>query len=242
MKSFSLVLLGVAFSTLSFGQKLEVSTQLNGGLSRFGGETATSSSKIYSYSTDTENSFTLSPYGKKYGFSYVASLQVQRVTKRNLLVGLQAGVETLQSRVNIRGVAITPTAYTSSLDYREALGHSNFRNNFINLQPFIGKRFKAGVLDLDLTIGSDIGICLKSKEEGTATDVQGEQHKTNLELSKQSVDVRPRVGLATNVQRFGLSFSYAHGLVNYLNGYDGGGRIEAYSRVFRLGLQYQLMR
>ncbi|MCC9137731.1 hypothetical protein ACFSKU_02520 [Pontibacter silvestris] len=240
MKQLSLVLLGMALSAFSFGQKLEVSVQVNGGLSRFGGVSASNSTVLQIYSSNTQNSGAISPYGKRFKSSYGASVQFQRVSKTDLLLGLEAGVESLQSRVNVRGVSITPAINTSSLGYRQASGQSDLRNDFINLQPFIGKRLKAGTFDLDVTIGSDIGIGLNSKEEGTATDIQGEQHKTSLELNNQSVDIRPRVGVTANYQRVGLSASYANGLVNYVNGYSNGAKMEVYSRVFRLGVLYRL--
>lgn len=240
MRVFTLLLLCFAGATYTYGQKTEVAFQLNSGLSRFRGESAAETSAINNITARPSSCYTDNAYGQKSGISYGALVQLQRVTSSNLLYGIQAGVESLRSKVKITGLITYGDYYTSYRDYQKASGRTILINNFINLQPYLGYRFKVGAINLDPTLGIDFGFCQKSKEDGQAKDTNGNKVETSYQHSKlEAVDIRPRIGITAYYNHFGASLNYAHGLTNYKAGYDGANP-EAYSRVLRLGLLYRL--
>lgn len=141
-------------------------------------------------------------------------------------------MEQLRSRIDI------DRSYSFRSDGR-AEGHTALRNNFLNLQPYLGRRLYLRAIEMDLTLGTDIGFCLKSMEHGEATDAYGNNVTTSLERDKAAIDFRPRISLAAYRNHLGFSLSYAHGLTNYTSGYDGANS-KLYARVLRLGLLYRL--
>ncbi len=239
MKEVCLVLLGLACASFSYAQKTELAVQLNSGRMKFGGASA-SKTTFMSHAADLgPHTYTNNPYGSKFGFAYGLAGQLQRVTAGNLLLGLQAGVETLQSRVEVERVFSFRTYSSSLADSYETTGHTNLRSSFANMHPYLGYRVKAAAADIDITFGGDAGIGLGSREIGKATASSGEAFTTDSERTKPAFDFRPRVGVTAYHNQFGLSASYAHGLTNYQSGYDGGNP-KTYARVVRLGVLYRL--
>ncbi|MBF9254413.1 outer membrane beta-barrel protein [Pontibacter sp. 172403-2] len=232
MKKLYLLVVICGWATLAQGQKLEITAQLHTGVSKFGGASAASSSFILVSDVAGSNSYTINPYGRGFGLNYGAGAQLQLVTDRRLLLGAQVAVEQLRSRINIGGI------YSFRSDSR-AEGHATLQSNFLNLQPYLGRRLYLRTIEMDLTLGTDIGFCLKSTEHGQATDAYGNDVTTSLERHKPAIDFRPRLGIAAYRKHLGLAFSYAHGLTNYTSGYEGANS-EVYARVLRLGLLYRL--
>jgi hypothetical protein len=241
MKALPLLLLFTAFVVSSYGQKVEYAVQLNSGLTSFRGASASKSTTMSSYTTDRSFSYTHSPYGNRFALSYGASVQLQRVTIRNALLGIQLAAETLRTRIDIDGVSIASAPHDSFFNYQVATGKTILINNNLNLQPYLGFRKKAGAFDLDFTFGTDVAYHLKRKEKGKATATDGSEHSTDTDksVSDLNLDVRPRVGLTAYHNLLGVSASYALGLINYLSGYDGGSP-EAFTRVVRIGVLYRL--
>ncbi|WP_162052351.1 hypothetical protein [Pontibacter pamirensis] len=237
MKAVKSLFVCLICATAAYGQKVEVAGQLNSGLAKFGGESAASTTTMHSLGAN--RFFTLNPYGSRFASSYGMSVQVQRVTRANFLLGAQAGAEVLRNRVHIDGVYVYGPVYSSFIEYREASGKTILRNDFINLYPYFGYRVKAGAVDLDFNVGPELGIGLKSGVKGEATAADGAVYTANFERSDPETDIRARVGVTAYCRHVGLSASYAHGITNYLRGYDGSNP-EVYARVFRLGLLYRL--
>lgn len=93
MKNACLMLMAITYASFSYAQKTELAVQLNDGLMKFKGESA-SRSTFMSHARDMgPSTYMNSPYGSKFGFAYGLSGQVQRVTGGNFLLGMQAGVE-----------------------------------------------------------------------------------------------------------------------------------------------------
>lgn len=73
--------------------------------------------------------------------------------------------------------------------------------------------------------GVDLGFNVSSRDKGSATTIDGNNTKVNVDrkLDKAPTDVRIKFGVAAIYKRFGLTASYAHGLTNYekkMTGYD----------------------
>lgn len=236
MKKVYLLVLGLCSTSLAFGQKMELGLQLNSGVSRFGGESAAKVSAILQSNSSSAGHYTNSPYGSRYSLNYGVSGQAQLVTANSFLMGAQVGVEQLRSRVELTSVF---HSNPPAVHHYSGEGKTVLIADFINLQPYMGKRLRIGEKDLDLTFGTDIGFCRKLKEKGEITLDDGTRYETNRERSKPGVDLRPRLGATVWSNHVGLSLSYAHGLTNYQANMDGANS-KVYMRATRLGLLYRL--
>ena len=96
-------------------------------------------------------------------------------------------------------------------------------------------------MKLDITGGIDIAHCLQAKEKGNAKAENGIALNTTVNRETIKTDVRPRLQLAADYNRFGVYAGYSLGLVNYKTGYVGEVN-ESYSGIFRFGVSYRLMR
>ncbi|MCO4294748.1 outer membrane beta-barrel protein [Solitalea sp. MAHUQ-68] len=217
-------LLIVCFTLISFrtaAQQTEYSLHLGSGLFSFGGESAQNTSFI-------NQNYTNNPYGTKSGFSYSICAQIQRATKWNFIYGLQAGYESLSSKIMINDVYLDDMIF--SVNEQTIL-----TNQFININPFLGYRFKLGI-PLDLTAGADYGLGISSKEraETFSPDVT-----VDNERKIPGLDFRLRFGLATYYKKVGFNVGYSYGLTNYTAEMIGANR-ENYSRFIRFGISYKI--
>ena len=237
MKKIFLLLLALGSATLSFGQKMEYSAQLNSGLARFTGESASRNTVISVHGRWQEDVYTSNPYGSRYNAAFGVSIQGQYVTAGGFLLGAQLGYELLRSRSNIESVY---GHWTQSTPTRQpADGKAVIIANNINLQPYIGWRILASTVDLDLTLGWDVALNHKLREKSEATVDNGGEYKVQNEYGVLYTDFRPRLGLTGYKGHFGASMSYAHGLRNHQPYFDGA-NAKLYTQVFRVGLLYRL--
>jgi len=235
MKFPALLALLLSLATFGFGQQVAYSIHANSGLFRFGGQSATKSSGLVLGSGRPDINYTNNPYGKNVALSYGLAAQVQKVNPKNLIYGLQAGYEILQSKVYLQH------AYTlvSSAPAPKASGETVFQHNFINAHPFLGKRFILNQITLDLSAGLDLGYCLQSHEKGKATDNSGQTFISDKDRAKPGLDTRPRLGITAYYHQVGLTAGYGHGLKNYTPQTEGA-NLENYARLIRFGLVYKI--
>lgn len=230
MKIKTIILLVVFSLSHLYGQKTELRVSLNSGLFSFVGKSAAENSQINLYD-QSNTGYTNDPYGSKNGFCYGVSLNLKRVTKSNVIYGIDFGYETLRSKVSIQSVYST--------FQKKAAGQTFLNINSLNLNPSVGYRFNLDKLDIDLVGGFDIGYLLNTKEIGDASDEDGIEYSTSLDRNRIKYDFRPRIQISTDYKKFGLYLGYSIGLSNYLGGYIGGVN-EAYSRMIRFGITYKL--
>ena len=159
------IALGLFCTTVAFGQKLEIGVQLNSGLSRFGGESAASTSRMY-HMPQHGSAYTSNPYGNKVAAVYGISAQLQKVNTRNFIVGAQLGMESLNGSVKIDRVLVSENNTQRS---EAAEGSTTLRYDFLNLQPYFGRRFETGKFYHDLTIGADLGLLVNAREKSDVT-------------------------------------------------------------------------
>ncbi|QDK79827.1 acetylxylan esterase [Spirosoma sp. KCTC 42546] len=142
------------------------------------------------------------------------------------------GYEQLTSQVAI-------TAIVGDFGYpTPANGQGNLQNQYLNLNPFVGKRFGNERFSIDATVGLDIAVGLLSREFGK---VQPEY--PFLQMSDQrrpipDVDLRPRLNLTGYYRMFGLSAGYSHGLSNYA-GKQLSTDALIYAHFWRVGIAYR---
>jgi len=235
MQKTFLTLLTVLFLTNSFGQKTEFRIAFNSGLFSFSGQSAEKYSQI-NFSNSSNSGYTNNPYGSMAGLCYGLSGNLKRVTKKNLVLGLDMGYETLRSKIKIS--AISGNTGTSTYEY-SATGQTFLNYNFINLFPYIGHRFNVRKVSFDIVGGFDIAYCLKAREKGNASVTNGTKYTTSVDRKTINTDIRPRIQISADYQKIGIYVGYSYGLANYMSGYVGGTN-ECYARLTRFGLTYRL--
>ncbi|MGC4232445.1 MAG: hypothetical protein QM594_05645 [Niabella sp.] len=229
LKNF-LALFLILFSAGVFGQNTEFRLALNSGLFSFSGASAQKYSRII-VSGQANSGYTSSPYGSAGALSYGLSGNLKRVTKNNLMLGVDAGFETLRSKVKIDGI------HDGAGDYESAKGKTFLSSNFINLFPFIGRRFYREAVSFDIVGGFDIAYCLKATEKGSASAADGTKYTTSRDRKTISTDFRPRIQFSADYKNTGVYLGYSQGLINYRSGAVGGTNI-CLASFLRFGLTY----
>lgn len=232
---FTLVIFFILINV--FGQHTEYSINLNSGLFSFKGRSSESVTFI-NYAERLSTPYTNNPYGSKNGLCYGISANVKRLVIKHIIFGIDLGYERLRSQIAINSIADYTSTTTLSYD---AKGKTFLNYDFLNVEPFVGYRINLKPVSVDLTGGVDIGRCLQAKEKGSADATNGLTYKTTVDRKTIKTDVRPRIQLAANYNRFGVYMGYSFGWANYKTGYVGGVN-ESYARIFRFGATYRLMR
>ena len=240
MKNFFTILLLILTLTKGYSQKTELKICLNTGLFSFTGNAATTNTYIYS----SQPFFigTINPYGEKSGLSGGLSLNLQRVLKENIILGVNAGYQSNQSKVLINAVAYEDLA--TPMVVVNAKGQSYITNSSIMVNPFCGYRFQINKIPIDVVGGINLDFISNTKEKGNATDANNVEYNVAADMKTINLDVSPKIQLATEYKKFGLLVGYSRGLVNYKSGYDGnpnsGETKEVYSKNINFGITYRL--
>ena len=233
MKSAILVACALLAAHVSYGQKMEYSAHFNSGGSAYRGPSARSSSILFISDVAGEGPFyNDGSYTSRLGFSYGLAAQVQRITQKQDLFGVQAGYEVLRNRQNI--TEINGFRFQTS-----ASGHITLTNQYVNAHPFFGHRFALKTIALDLTAGPEVGLLCRSHLVENITTESGYTYSGKFDSNQPKLDVRARLNLAAYYKHIGLTLGYSRGLTNYYGDYAGG-RSEAYSQLFRVGLAYRI--
>lgn len=170
------------------------------------------------------------PYGRESGFSYVAELQAQRVTRQNHLFGAALAFEQLQSKEAV-------TAVFTQMGIRPTTGTATFTGSFLTATPFVGQRFPIGMVSLDVQAGVDIAAAVQVREEANFT--LDKNYIFGGIYKNPPVDIRPRLQLNAFYKRMGLLAGYSVGTTNYYSGPNYRYlQQSAYSNFLRFGLSY----
>lgn len=222
--------------TQTFAQT-EFALAFNSSLFSFGGNGAQSSSFINTSDVASLSGYTNNPYGKKNGLGYGLSVNTKKVFAKHFILGLDVGYEVMRSKIMITGINSFGPAGSSTLP---ATGKTNLNTQFLNFQPNFGFRIGQSTTTFDLTAGMDVGIILDAKEKGQAKTTDGASITTTNDRKNINTDLRPRVQLAANYQKFTAHAGYAYGLSNYRGQVACGGGQEVQSRVVRFGVSYRI--
>jgi hypothetical protein len=222
-----------------FGQKTEFRASLNSGLFSYAGTYATGTTSIYC-DMYTKSGFTENPYGVKSGLCYGLSFNFKRLSRMNHFWGLDLGYEILRSNVSINTVyeyiATSSNSFNVTNTYN-ATGQTFLNNSYINLDPFIGHRYKFKQINFDLTAGVDMEYCLTSAEKGNATTSDGTKYTTFENYKSTPLEIRPRIHLQIGYKKMGLYFGNSIGIArSYRKGYFGYYKVP--SNFIRFGITY----
>lgn len=240
MKKTFFTLAALLFFAHAFGQKTEFRVALNSGLFSFVGPLAKGTTTIYYY-TQTNKSVSNLAFGAKKALSYGLSLNLKRLTKTNILLGVDLGYEVLRSKASIDEVY----EYNGTTGNKyNATGQIFLNYSFLNLNPFIGYRFELRHFSVDLTGGLDFGYSLNVTTNGHATTTDGRKY-TIFDRGSNSVsfDLRPRVQLSADYKKMGLYVGYSYGLIDYMmwaKVYGNGSSPRALTRLVRFGITYKI--
>jgi hypothetical protein len=227
MKHFLLVLLTVVNLHTAYAQPNEWSVQLGSGLFSFRGSGAVSQTGIAIGSPGLVN-----PYGRNSGLSYGLTGQWQHVDQTGLILGIQAGYESLTSRTSILYIS---GDFTSN----PANGIVRLRNTYVNLYPFVGKRVGTKRAGLDITAGIDLASGLASIG---SISLEGDNllkdYVSAIDYSMPTVDIRPRVNLTGYYRTVGLSAGYSLGVLSYTPS-SRSDATQVYSQYWRAGVTYR---
>ena len=234
MKKIVLLLITILFLTGVHSQNTEYSLRFNSGLFSFSGQSAEASTFI-NYNSDRNDGYTNNPYGSKSGLSYGISGNISRITKNNIIFGIDLGYELLRSKIEIDRVS----EYNGTINQMiEANGKTYLNNSFINILPTIGYRFSESKLTFDLSGGIDFAYCLGATEKGSATSTTRE-HITKRDRKTIDTEFRPRIQIGIYKRKIGIYLGYSKGLKNYKSEYVGGVN-EAFGNIFRFGIKYRI--
>ena len=210
---------------------------LNFGLFSFSGASAVSVTSLI-HNDPLELTYINDQYGSKSELCYGIVMNLERVTRGNFILGLEAGFESLQSKVAINHIYGDNGSDTYQYD---ATGKGYMGHEFLNSYPFIGYRLVANTISLDLTGGFDFGFALKIREKGNATAVNGIKYTVSVTRSKDTrFDLRPRIQLSAYYGRTGIYLGYSYGLINYQPDLLGSVNNEAFARLIRFGITYRI--
>lgn len=216
---------------MAFSQTHELRVGVTSGVSNFTG--AGSEAKSLLIGSTQQDFYTSNPYGKKYGINIGGALDYRYIFANNLILGLEGAYERLQTKIDLAG----------SEFMNGSRGQTQLNQQFINFNPFVGYRVFFEPMTMDIQLGMDIAKILSIKEKGSIEDKQG--NKTDFDRDRGKIidmDLRPRLQFNVNYDRYTVFAGYSWGLKDYTGQMLGSDPGAARLNVFRLGLQYQLLR
>jgi len=236
MKKYFLIILLVFIAAGVKAQSFEVSVQANGGSSGYVGKGTVSTTFLDGADPANHTGYPNGD-GNRQLFSYGADLQFQYTFKSSFILGLQTGYEVLGSKADINGV------YDGNETETAATGYTEQHAGYVNINPYIGYRFKLKKVRLDVLPGLDLafGAHESNTVNVTASDNTYYNAHTDNVYYHPSDDVRLRLGLAAYYQKFGITASYSHGLANFTADELADAPVPAEHRnVLRLGISYRI--
>lgn len=237
MKKLLFTLFCSLFSLTQAFAQMEFAVAFNSSLFSFGGKSAESKSFINVSDVANQSGYTNNPYGTKNGLGYGVSLNAKNVIAKHFLLGLDVGYEMMSSKIDITGISTFGPSGSVNLP---ATGKTNLNTQFLNLHPNFGFRLGQSKTTFDLTAGMDVGFILAAKEKGEAGTTDGTNFTTDRDRKNLKTDLRPRLQLTANYEKFSVYAGYSYGLKNYMKGYVGGGPREVNSRAIRFGAAYRI--
>lgn len=220
------LLLSILFQPV-FAQKNEWNLSFSSGLFSFRGSGTKQPTFISGY-VPNHKSYA-NPYGTLWCPIVGLSTSIKKVTRSNLLFGVELSYEILRGGNKIVGIADADTVYPTS-------GKAHINQNFINLFPQFGYRIRVKKVSVDVLLGFDLAYGFGLN--GTAkTSTEG---RSKLSYNHDNLlDLRPRIQVAVNYRRMSAFIAYAHGLIPY-NFDEIGAANYIFAQILRIGVAYRL--
>lgn len=237
MKKLILCVVALLLFQHLFAQKYEFSAHATSGLFNYSGSGASSASFILRNYNSPANNYVNDRYGTKPTISYGFGLQVQHVSKINIIGGLQLAYENRRSSIDL--YKDNHIQYQYYIMPPTVGGYNIYSSHVLSINPFIGYRVLSTTkIKLDVDAGLDVAVGLRSYNKGQTDVDDGTTDKVDLS-EKGASDLGYRFELKAAYQRYGISAGYYDGIRNYQSGLIGG-NTEVYSRMIRFGLSYRI--
>ncbi len=215
-------------------RSVHLSAYLGSGVSFFAGSGATEKSDYYRNGQSFPNGVDsiLNHFGHKPGGDFVAGFQVDHVISTKWKILLSTQYEQNGCRLTSEKL-ITPSG-NSPIN-----GKYTSHNDFISLNPEIGRNFQRSNFGLMLKWGIDYAFKLSRSDEFEYTDNTGKKMVIGHSGDHPEInDLRLTVGASFYLKKWGLALNYKHGLSNY----NKNGADNVYSRHLHLKLMYRLFK
>ena len=203
MKKSLLVLFSFCIFSNAFAQKTEFRVALNSGLFSFGGGAAadqTSEIQFLSSNNTIQSEGLLNIHGKALNLFNGVSLNVTRVTKKDFIFGLDFGIESLKSNLEINSIIQGQINSPTPATIKNAEGKTILSFRSVNLNPYVGHRFYFKKFSIDATGGVDLAYMYNSH---ITTDISTGNGITNISVNeyRELLDIRPQIGRASCRER-----------------------------------------
>jgi len=243
MKKISIALIVSVLTVNAFAQKTEFRVSLNSGLNSFYGNAAANNTSFIQFlnatSTNVESQGLLNIYGKDVQPFVGLSFDVKRITKKNFIYGVDFGIESMKSTVNINTIIQAPAHAQSTLI--DAQGNTELNFKTLNLHPYIGHRFEFKKFSIDATAGVDISYLFKTQYSYNVIGANGFSESSNANLTDKKFDIRPRLQIAVNHDKFTFYTGYSFGIKNYVNNASSESNYGAFARLIRFGVSFKII-
>lgn len=216
-------------------QHTELYTGLNTGFLSFRGKSVVNSSFIIRSDVTSIGNYTNNLYSRTSGAGIGVDIGIQRITKSRLIYGIATGIEFLKHRMPVTDVS----GMTGNIP---AKGEINIHSHFINIKPITGYRLSLKKkITIDLAASLEVAVGLASLYEVGSATITGSGEIISVENDRDEIitDLRPGLQAKINMKHYSLLLGYWIGQSNYYKDYIGGS-FEAYSNLFRFGLNYRL--
>lgn len=219
------------FTQVVNAQTSEYSIQLNSGLFSFMGSGAESKTSI-NYSLDKDWGYTNNPYGSLFAPGIGLALSANRITASNLRIGIDAGMEYMQSRTQIDHI------YT--LEVIPTKGSSYFVFHFVQITGKLGYRIPLKNMSIDIDAIFETSMAMKSYDKAEVKGNDGKTYSINRDRDYDIMDYRPGLRASLNYKKYNFNIGYSQGISNYVEDMLCGGNHKVYSRIIRFGVGYRL--
>ncbi len=231
--SLIILCLFISGSTLAQGS-LKLSVFTGSGFSFFSGPGSTGKSDYYRNGLTFPNAVDSAGnhFGNKATPCFIAGLQLDRALSPAWTLSLSAQYEHNGSRL------ISDSVITPGGNYKTS-GIYTAHNDFISINPQLGRRFTAGKLGFMLHGGFDYSFRLSMSDQFDFTDEAGKKFSIGHSGGRPEInDFRLTAGVLISLNKWGLDLDYKHGLSNYNSGETG----DVFSRILHIKLLYRLLK
>jgi hypothetical protein len=231
----SLIIICLLVTSSALAQRsLKLSVYTGSGISYFSGPGSTGHSKFYRNGLPFPNA--VDTIGNHFGTMtapcFIAGVQLDRALSKSWTLSVSAQYEHNGSRLKGDSV-ITPGGNFKTN------GTYTLYNDFISINPQLGRTFSFGKLGLMLHGGFDYSLKLSMSDQFDYTDPSGKKISIAHSGGRPEVDdFRLTAGGMISLNKWSLDLNYKHGLNNY-NKEDNG---EVFSRMLHIKLLYRLLK
>lgn len=232
---FNFVFAFLLLHIFCFGQHVEYNFGAGTGLFHYDSDKSDKTEPFYSMLNRFINSYANDPKGEKSGFSFQFFTVIKKVTKHNLVWGIDAEFQSLQSKKELLYV-FSDTMYNAN-------GQCKLISKYLDLFPYVGKRIIIKKMYLDIMGGFELASDLFKFREIDKVVLTSTQQVVQADIIAHNIpgswsyDGRFRLQSLLGYNQWGLSLGYSWGLSNM----DGQNQPnKSYTRYAYVGIVYTL--